>query len=298
MCCQKNITLTRLREWILDLQTRYGASQRQVCGALNASRSSVRNRSVVRDSGALGLRIREIAETRVHYGYRRVHILLRREGWRDNHKRIYRLYRDQGLSLRLKRPHRNKSARSRQPVQRGNHPNHIWGMDFVSDALYDGRRLRLLTIIDLFTCECLGICVGQNLRAGNVINMLNTIAFSRHLPLMLKADNGSEFAGKMLDKWVYERRIKIDFSRPGKPTDNATVESFNGRLRQECLNENWFMSLDDARCKIEAWRVFYNQSRPHSSLGWQTPAEYARESAGSEQNDRSNEPVISNNGRS
>ncbi len=266
--------------------------------ALNASRSSVRYRSVARDSGALCLRIREIAETRVHYGYRRVHILLRREGWRDNHKRIYRLYRDQGLSLRLKRPHRNKSARSRQPVQQGNHPNHIWGMDFVSDALYDGRRLRLLTIIDLFTRECLGICVGQNLRAGDVIDMLNTIAFNRPLPLMLKADNGSEFAGKMLDKWVYERQIKIDFSRPGKPTDNATVESFNGRLRQECLNENWFMSLDDARCKIEAWRVFYNQSRPHSSLGWQTPVEYAQKSAGSEQNDRSNEPVISNNGRS
>jgi putative transposase len=258
----------------------------------------VRYRSVARDSGALCLRIREIAETRVHYGYRRVHILLRRDGWRDNHKRIYRLYRDQGLSLRLKRPHRNKSALSRQPVQQGSHPNHIWGMDFVSDALYDGRRLRLLTIIDLFTRECLGICVGQNLRAGDVIDMLNTIAFSRPLPLMLKANNGSEFAGKMLDKWVYERRIKIDFSRPDKPTDNATVESFNGRLRQECLNENWFMSLDDARCKIEAWRVFYNQSRPHSSLGWQTPVEYAQKSAGSGQNDSLNEPVISNNERS
>ncbi len=137
------------------MQTRYGASQRQVCGALNTSRSWVRYRLVARDSGALCLRIREIAEIRVHYGYRRVHILLRREGWRDNHKRIYRLYRDQRLSLHLKRPHRNKSARSRQPVQQGSHPNHIWGMDFVSNALYDGRRLRLLTIIDLFTRECL-----------------------------------------------------------------------------------------------------------------------------------------------
>lgn len=120
---KKNLTLTRLREWILDLQTRYGACQRQVCGALKASRSSVRYRSVARDSGALCLRIRELAETPVNYGYRRVHILLRREGWCDNYKRIYRLYRDQRLSLRLKRPHRNKSARCRQPVQQGRHPN-------------------------------------------------------------------------------------------------------------------------------------------------------------------------------
>ncbi len=297
-CCrtfwQKRATLARLREWVRDLQTHYGASE----FALQVSRSSFRYRSVAADDSALRLRIREITETRVHYGYRRVHVMLRREGWRDNHKRIYRLYSEQGLSLRLKRPRRNKSAQRRHPQPQGLYPNHVWGMDFVSDALFNGRRLRLLTVIDLYTRECLGICVGQNLRSTEVAEMLNSIALRRPLPQLLKTDNGSEFAGKMLDKWVYERRIKIDFSRPGILTDNATVESFNGRLRQECLNENWFMSLDDARCKIEAWRVFYNQSRPHSSLGWQTPEEYARKSAGSGQNDRSNEPAISNNGRS
>ena len=143
-------------------------------------------------------------------------------------------------------------------------------MDFVSDALFDGRRLRLLTVIDLYTRECLGICVGQNLRSTEVAEMLNAIALRRPLPQLLKTDNGSELAGKMLDKWVYERGNHIDFSRPGTPTDNATVESFNGRLRQECLNENWFMSLEDARCKIEAWRIHYNQRRPHSALGWMT----------------------------
>ena len=201
------------------MQARYGASERQVCFALRVSRSSFRYRSVAADDSALRLRIREITETRVHYGYRRVHVMLRREGWRDNHKRIYRLYSEQGLSLRLKRPRRNKSAQRRQPQPQGLYPNHVWGMDFVSDALFDGRRLRLLTVIDLYTRECLGICVGQNLRSTEVAEMLN--------------------------RWVYERGIRIDFSRQGTPTDNATVESFNGRWRQECLNQNWFMSLED-----------------------------------------------------
>ncbi|WP_275235297.1 IS3 family transposase, partial [Pantoea ananatis] len=258
---KKKLTLARLREWVRDLQARYGASERQICFALRVSRSSFRYRSVAADDSALRLRIREISETRVHYGFRRVHVMLRREGWRDNHKRIYRLYSEQGLSLRLKRPRRNKLAQRRQPQPQGLYPNHIRGMDFVSDALFDGRRLRLLKVIDLYTRECLGICVGQNLRSTEVAEMLDSIAFRRPLPQLLKTDNGSEFAGKMLDKWVYERGGRIDFSRPGTPTDNATVESFNGRLREECLNENGFMSLEDARCKIEAWRIHYNQRR-------------------------------------
>ncbi|MGY3309853.1 putative transposase [Pantoea ananatis] len=158
--------------------------------------------------------------------------MLRRKGWQHNHKRICRLYSEQGLSLRLKRPLRNKSAQRRQPQHQGLYPNHIRGMDFVSDALFDGRRLHLLTVIDLYTRECLGICVVQNLRSTEVAEMLDSIAFRRPLPQLLKTDNGSEFAGKMLDKWVYERGSRIDFSRPGTPTENATVESFNGRLRE------------------------------------------------------------------
>lgn len=138
---KKELTLARLREWVRDLQARYGASERQVCFALRVSRSSFRYRSVAADDSALRLRIREITETRVHYGYRRVHVMLRREGWRDNHKRIYRLYCEQGLSLHLKRPLRNKSAQRRQPQPQGLYPNHVWGMDFVSDALSDGRPL-------------------------------------------------------------------------------------------------------------------------------------------------------------
>ncbi|WP_425333073.1 IS3 family transposase [Erwinia persicina] len=277
---KKELTRARLREWVRDLQARYGASERQVCFALRVSRSSFRYRSVAADESALRLRIREITGTRGHYGYCRVHVMLRREGWRDNHKRIYRLYFEQGLSLRLKRPCRNKSAQRRQPQPQGLYPNHVWGMDFVSGALFDGRRLCLLTVIDLYTRECLGICVGHNLRLTEVAEMLNSIALRRPLPQLLKTDNGSEFAGKMLGRWVQERGIRIDFSRPGTPTDNATVESFNGRLRQECLNENWFMSLEDAWCKIEAWRIHYNQRHPHSALGWMTPSEFAEKSAG------------------
>lgn len=162
---KKELTLARLREWVRDLQARYGASERQICFALRLSRSSFRYRSVAADDSALCLRIREISETRIHYVYRRVHVMLRREGWRDNHKRIYRLYCEQGLSLRLKRPRRNKSAQRRP---QGLYPNHVWGMDFVSDVLSDGRRLCLLTVIDLYTRECLG----QNLRSTEVAGML------------------------------------------------------------------------------------------------------------------------------
>lgn len=148
------------------------------------------------DDSALRLRIREITETRVHYGYRRVHVILRREDWGDNHKRIYRLYSEKGLSLHLKRPRRNKSAQRRQPQPQELYPNHVWGMDFFSDTLFDGRRLRLLKVIDLYTRECLGICVGQNLRSIEVAGMLDSIVLRRPLPQLLKTDNGCEFAGK------------------------------------------------------------------------------------------------------
>ncbi len=258
------------------------------------SRSVYRHKAVARDDSALSMRIREITDVRVHYGCERVFIQLRREGWRDNQKRVYRLYKAMGLSLRHQRPKRNKSAKNRQPVQQGDHLNHVWGMDFVSDALFDGRRLRLLTIIDLFTRECLGIIVGQSLKGTDVREALDRIVRFRGKPKVLKTDNGSEFAGKVMDRWAYERSIEFDFSRPGTPTDNATVESFNGRLRQECLNEHWFLSLEDAQRKIEDWRQFYNQVRPHSSLEWRTPAEFARKHAPSPEEKEKLEPDISN----
>ncbi|MFN3239370.1 MAG: IS3 family transposase, partial [Pseudomonadales bacterium] len=163
----------------------------------------------------------------------------------------------------------------RQPLQVAGYPNQIWGMDFVSDALFDGRRLRMLTVIDLYTRECLAIAVGQRLTGEDVARTLEQICIERSQPEVLKMDNGSDFAGKVLDRLAYEKQVSIDSSRPGKSTDNATVESFNGSLRQECLNANLFLSLDDAKTKVEKWRLFYNQLRPHSSLGWISPVVYA-----------------------
>ena len=255
---------------------RYGASQTQACAVLRISRSVYGYRSRARDARPLVHRIKEIAATRVHYGYRRVHVLLRREGWRDNCKRVYRLYRAEGLSLRHCRPRRNKSARLRQPKQVVSAMNEIWSMDFVADALFDGRRLRALTVVDNYTRECLAIEVGQSLKGDDVVNALLRITAERGKPQTIKVDNGSEFISKAMDRWAYENRVDLDFSRPGKPTDNAKVESINGRFRVECLNTHWFLSLADAQRKIEAWRQDYNEARPHSALAWSTPSEYAR----------------------
>jgi putative transposase len=250
---------------------------RKACAAIEISREVYLYRSVGRDNTALVMRMKEITQTRVHYGYRRVHVMLRREGFKDNHKRVYRLYKEQGMSLRHKRPRRNKAAQLRQPKTLAQQINQIWSMDFVADNLFDGRKLRMLTVVDCYSRESLSIHVGQSLKGEDVVRVLDAIVRGRGKPQTIKSDNGSEFISKAMDRWAYERGVELDFSRPGKPTDNAMVESFNGRLRQECLNEHWFMSLEDARDKIEAWRRHYNESRPHSALDWRTPEEFVRE---------------------
>jgi putative transposase len=276
---------------------RFGSSQRQACAVLRISRSVYGYRSVARDSRPLLSRIKEIAAVRVHYGYRRVHVLLRREGWKDNHKRVYRLYRAEGLSLRHRRPKRNKAARLRQPKQLVAAINEIWSMDFVSDALYDGRRLRALTVVDNYTRECLAIEVGQSLKGEDVVRVLNHLKQGRDLPATIKVDNGSEFISRAMDRWAYEHGVELDFSRPGRPIDNAKVESFNGRLREECLNAHWFLSLQDAQRKIEAWRGYYNEVRPHTALDWLAPAEFARRCGLEPATADSAEPEISNSER-
>jgi putative transposase len=259
-----------------ELMQCFGCSQRNALRVVKMSTSTYLYKAVKKDESVLKLRIKEITQTRVHYGYRRVHVLLRREGHMDNVKRVYRLYREEGLSLRLKRPRRNKAAQLRQPKHLAKAMNEIWSMDFVADALFDGRKLRMLTVVDLFTRECLAIDVGQSLKGEDVVRVLNQVCSQRGLPGTIKTDNGSEFISKVMDKWAYERGVELDFSRPGKPTDNARVESFNGRLRQECLNAHWFLSLDDAKAKIMAWRTEYNEGRPHSALDWAAPARFAR----------------------
>jgi len=240
------------RDLVPELMQRFGCSQRKSLRIVGMSCSTYRYESRRCDETALKMRIKEIPDTRLHYGYRRVHVMLRREGYADNVMRVYRLYRVEGLSLRLKRPRRNKAAKLRQPRKIAFAINEVWSMDFVADALFDGRKLRMLTVVDCCIRECLAIDVGQSLKGEDVLHALNRICAERGLPKAIKTDNRSEFISKVMDKWAYEQRVEFDFSRPGKPTDNARVESFNGRLRQECLNAHWFLSMDDAKGKIAA----------------------------------------------
>jgi len=202
-------------------------------------------------------------------------MLLRREGWDLGKHRLYRIYRQEGLGLRKKRPWRHVSATHREVRRPSVGPNDIWGMDFVADQLSDGRKIRMLTIVDLYTRECLDIDIGFNLRACDVVRAMNILKQERGLPKRIACDNGSEFAGGQMDLWAYANQVTIDFSRRGKPTDNAIVESFNGRLRGECLNTPWFESIEDAKEKVDRWRWDYNEIRPHRSLQGLTPREYA-----------------------
>jgi len=221
--------------------------------------------------------MREIAQTRVRYGYRRVHVLLKREGWRVSRNRVYRLYAEEQLQLRSKLPKRRKMVVSRRercvPVR----PNEVWSLDFVADQLADGTRLRALTVVDIFSREALAIEVGKRLRAEDVVSVLNRLVAQRRAPRFLFADNGSEFSGRLLDMWAYHYKVQIDFSRPGKPTDNSFIETFNGSFRDECLNLHWFESLAEAKREIEAWRRDYNETRPHMALKELTPGEFARQ---------------------
>jgi putative transposase len=217
----------------------------------------------------------EIARARPGWGYRRIHVLLRREGWRVNQKRVYRLYCLEGLAVRSKPPRRRVSAKKRTDRPVAATSNHIWSMDFMADQLFDGRRFRLLTLVDNFSRECLAIRIGQRLRGVDVATVLDEIKRERGVPKEIRVDNGPEFISKELDLWAYGNGVVLDFSRPGKPTDNALIESFNGQLRKECLNTHWFLSLDDAQEKVDAWRKDYNEVRPHGSLGNHAPAAFA-----------------------
>ncbi len=219
------------------------------------------------------MRLKDLAAVRVRYGYRRLHVLLVREGWAINHKRVYRLYRQAGLSLRLKTKQKRASeARVSRPSALA--PLECWSMDFVADRLADGRQIRMLTLVDNFSRVSPAIEVDFSLTGKRVVEVLERLKTRCGLPKVIKVDNGSEFISKAMDEWAYRNGVKLEFSRPGKPTDNAFIESFNGRLRQECLQQNWFTSLGDAKEIIEDWREDYNQHRPHSSLKQQTPSEF------------------------
>jgi putative transposase len=217
-------------------------------------------------------RIREIAETRVRFGYRRVHVLLRREGWAVNRKRVYRLYREESLQLRNKTPKRRVKAALRADRAPPSRVNEVWAMDFVHDQLATGRKIRVLTVVDAFSRFSPAIDARFSYRGEDVVRTLDAACRRLGYPKAIRVDQGSEFVSRDLDLWAYEHDVTLDFSRPGKPTDNAFIESFNGKFRAECLNAHWFMTIEDAREKLEAWRSDYNELRPHSAIGDETPS--------------------------
>ena len=257
------------------LMGRYGVGNRQACRCVLLHRSMYYYRSRMEPLTALRQRVRELAHARLRFGYRRIYVLLRREGWEVGMNRFYRVYCEENLGLRRKRPWRHTTAVHRLQRLPAVHANEVWGMDFVADQLADGRKMRTLTVVDLYTRECLAIEVGYSLRAEHVVAAMNHLKYERGLPKRIACDNGSEFAGGQMDLWAYSNQVQIDFSRRGKPTDNAIVESFNGKFREECLNAHWFESIEDAKEKIDAWRWDYNEQRPHRSLKGLTPREYA-----------------------
>jgi putative transposase len=264
------------RAAVQRVQERYGLSERRACRLVGIGRSTLRYRSHARaDEPSLRQRLRELAAERPRFGYRRLHVLLRREGVIVNHKRIERLYREERLAVpRWKRKRVARDGRGRAALPE--RPNQQWGIDFVSDTLAWGRRIRLFTVVDVFTREVLAIEVDTSLPGGRVVRVLERLAVERGAPDEIVLDNGPELAGKAVDQWAYERGVQLRFIEPGKPVQNAFVESFQGRLRDECLDRHWFLGLGDARQTVEAWRDDYNRARPHSALGYRPPAEFRR----------------------
>jgi len=258
------------------LQAGYVVSARRACAVVEQTRSSHYYQSLADPQTALRVRLRDLANTRVGYGYRRLHILLQREGWQVNHKRVYRLYVQEGLVLRTKKPKRRRSVVARSAQPKPTRRNQLWSMDFVSDELGWGQRFRVLTLVDHFTRESPALEVGVGMSGRLVADVLTRLSLSHGLPDVIRVDNGPEFTSKALDQWAYENDVRLDFIRPGKPVENAYIESFNASLRKECLNAHWFQTLEEAKSKIEQWRREYNEDRPHSSLGNLTPKEYAQ----------------------
>ena len=253
----------------------FGLSQRRATGLVGIGRNTLRSRPRVDRDERLRARMKELADRRRRFGCRRLHVLLRREALVINHKRTERVYKEEHPSLRIRR-RKKRAAETRVVQPAAQRPNELWAMDFLSDALADGRRFRVLPILDTFNRECLRMEVDTSIGGKRVAAVLSRISALKGLPQTITVDNGPEFISNAMDAWAHVRGIKLQFSRPGKPVDNAFMESFNGKFRDECLNENWFFSLDHARQVIEEWRIDYNRHRPHSSLGDLSPEEFMR----------------------
>ncbi|MBP0447453.1 IS3 family transposase [Roseomonas sp. SSH11] len=263
-----------MKEVVAYVTASHGLSEWRACALTRQHRSTQRKPSRRDPRLAIRQRMHEIARVRIRYGYGRLHVMLRRDGWSVGKNLVWRLYREEGLARRRVQPKRRKMVVQREARCVPKRPNEAWSLDFIQDQLSNGQTFRALTVVDVFSREGLAIEVGQRLRGEHVVEVLNRLVGERGAPKYLFADNGAEFTGRLVDLWAYHHGTRIDFSRPGKPTDNAFIETFNGSLRDECLNLHWFETLTEARREIEAWRRDYNESRPHMALGQRTPQEH------------------------
>ena len=277
------------REAVEHLRRKFGISLRRGCGLIGIQRSSYYHKGKPPNDGPLREALRDLAAQYRRWGCETLTELLRRDGWTDNHKRIYRVYCEEGLQV--KRRKKRKTAKWRgESLEQPGRVNELWAMDFLSDQLADGRRLKVLAVIDVYTRECLALEVDSSLTGERVVRVMCDLAEKRGLPAKIMMDNGPEFTGRAMDRWAFEHGVHLHFIQPGKPMQNGYVEAFNSTLRDQCLNENWFIGLADTREILEAWRRLYNEVKPHSALGRKTPSEYAAEQSESALNNNVEQP--------
>jgi putative transposase len=265
-----------LKAAVEQVRGEYAFSQRRACGLMAMAVSSYRYQSR-RNDEPLRTRLVELARSKPRFGYRRLHILLGRSGEQVNHKRVHRVYQEAGLMIRRKK--RKHCVREGKPLVKRTSANQEWALDFAHDAVACGRAIRVLSVVDAYTRECLALEVDTSFASRRVTRVLEQIVAERGQPQAIRCDNGPELTSRHFLAWCVERQIELLHIQPGKPTQNARVESFHGRLRDECLAVSWFHNLFDARRKIAAWRNEYNEERPHSSLGYKTPKEFAAQAA-------------------
>jgi putative transposase len=272
------VTPAARREAVAHLIQSYEVSQRRACKTIAVDRTVIRYRSRRPDDAALRIRLRELACERRRFGYRRLHVLLKREGTSMNHKKLRRLYREEGLQVR-RRKGRKRAPGIRVPMTLPQGANQRWSLDFVSDTFINSRRFRILAVVDDFTRECVALVADTSLSGLRVARELDAAIAARRRPAMIVSDNGTELTSMAILQWSQDSLIAWHYIDLGKPQQNAFVESFNGRLRDELLNETLFTSLVHARAMLAAWKQDYNTSRPHSGLGWLTPSEFANHNA-------------------
>ncbi len=269
---------------IEQMKQEYAFSERRACRLMMLAVTTYRYRSQ-RSDEPLRTRLVELAREKPRFGYRRLHVLLRRSGEHVNHKRLHRIYREAGLMIRRKK--RKHCVRVGQPLRNWTAANQEWALDFAHDAVACGRAIRVLSVVDAYTRECLALEVDTSFASRRVTRVLEAIVAERGRPQVIRCDNGPELTSRHFLAWCIEQQIELVHIQPGRPTQNAHVESFHGRLREECLAISWFQNLFDARRKIMAWRKEYNEERPHSSLGYRTPKEFAAaEAASSDRTER------------